>query len=53
MTCVIIMLYDSVGTFINVNCLTAAKTKLEVSTVFCKAAVTVPLFFFPHFEIGF
>lgn len=53
MTYVIIMLYGSVDTFINVNCLTAARIKLGVSAVFCKAAVTELLFLFPHFEMGF
>lgn len=53
MTYVIIMLYGSVGTFINVNCLTAARIKLGVSTVFAKAAVTELLCLFPRSEIGF
>lgn len=53
MTDIIIMLYGSIGTFLNVNCLTAARIKLGVRTVFCKAAVTELLFLFPHFEMGF
>lgn len=53
MTYVIIMLYGSVGTSINVNCSTAARIKLGVSTVFCKAALTELLVLFPHFKLGF
>lgn len=53
MTYVIIMLYGSVGPSINDNCLTAARVKLGVSTVFCKAAPTELLFLFPHFELDF
>lgn len=53
MTYIIIMLYGSIGTFINVNCLTAARIKLGLITVFCKPAVTELLFLFPHFEMGF
>lgn len=53
MTYIIIMLYDSIGTSISVNCLTAARIKLGVSTVFCKAAITEVLFLFPHLEMGF
>lgn len=47
------MLYGSVGSFIDVNCLIAARIKLGVSTVSCKSAVTELLFLFSHFEMGF
>jgi len=53
MTYIIIMLYGSVDTFISVYCLTAARIKLGVSTVFYMPAVTELLFLFPHFEMGF
>lgn len=53
MTDTIIMFYGSIGTFINVNCMTAARIKLGVRTVFCKGAGTELLFSFPHFEMGF
>ena len=52
MTYIIRMLYGPVGTFINVNCLTVARMKLEVSIVFCKAAGAELLSLFPRFEMG-